>query len=117
MDRLLSFGVERLARVVRKRDGCLVHIEDVVKVTTHQFLAHHVNEVLRIASHFIEVFLRRVGSGALRKTQRLHKANHTQFFGTWRLVLEGWQKMRRLAFNHLVRHLNALFTDSKSDVA
>jgi hypothetical protein len=33
----------------------------------------------------------------------------------WRLVLEGWQNTRRLGFNHLVRHLNALFTDFKNE--
>ena len=32
----------------------------------------------------------------------------------WGLVLEGWQKTRRLPFNHLVRHLNILFMDFKN---
>ena len=79
------------------------------------FFAHHVNEVLCITSHFVEVFLHRVGSGALRKTQWSRKVNHTQFFGPWQLVLEGWQKTRHLMFNHLVCHLNVLFMDFKNE--
>ena len=88
MDRLLAFHVERLARMVRKRDGHLVHIKDVIEVAPNQFYPHHVNDVLRITSSFIEVFLHRVCRSMLCKTQQLRKAKNAQFFRTRTLVLE-----------------------------